>query len=88
MVPPLTTDPFRRILVQLNFAPVPQTESRRLWVRRTRGALSNKFILNCLHAAAAVDRRDRQMDKHLIDRYIGPAPPTMRAESIMVSGRS
>ena len=30
---PSTTDSFRRLWVQLNFAPVPQTESRRLWLQ-------------------------------------------------------
>ena len=33
---PPTTDPFRRLWVQLNIVPVPQTESRRLWLENMR----------------------------------------------------
>ena len=35
-----------------------------------------------LHAAAAVDRRDRQTNGRTSDRYIDPAPRTMRTASI------
>jgi len=49
----------------------------------------NRYLLqapalaaNQPHAAAAVDRRDRQTDGQTPDRYIDPAPHTMLAVSI------
>ena len=42
MVPPPITDPFRRLWVQLNFAPVPQIESRRLWLNRVPASVGER----------------------------------------------
>ena len=46
------------------------------------------YAANQLHAAAAVDQRDRQTDGRILDRYTDPAPHITLAASASRSYRS